>query len=112
MTYQGSCHCGAVKFTFEDAEPLRGVRCNCSICKRKGAVMSESYYPAIVELAQPLGCYLWQDRDVNHFFCTTCGVFPYSEYTGKPGIYRVNLGCVDGIDALALPIRMIDGASL
>ena len=52
MKYNGSCHCGAVKFTFEDAEPLTGVRCNCSICKRKGAVMSEHWYPAAVELAE------------------------------------------------------------
>jgi hypothetical protein len=29
----------------------------------------------------------------------------------EPGVYRVNLGCVDGIDALAVPLRMIDGAS-
>ena len=112
MTYTGSCHCGAVKFTFEDAEPLTGVRCNCSICKRKGAVMSEHWYPATVELAQPLGVYQWQDFDVKHCFCTTCGVFVWGEIVQKPGKYRLNMGCVDGIDALALPIRLIDGASL
>jgi hypothetical protein len=38
MVRNGACHCGAVKFTVELAEPLRGARCDCSICSIKGAV--------------------------------------------------------------------------
>src|SRR5690606_15384077 len=38
MVRNGACHCGAVKFTAEIAEPLRGARCDCSICSVKGAV--------------------------------------------------------------------------
>jgi hypothetical protein len=30
----------------------------------------------------------------------------------KPGHYRINLGCVEGVDALALPVEVFDGASL
>jgi hypothetical protein len=30
----------------------------------------------------------------------------------KPGHYRINLGCVDGVDALTLPVEVFDGASL
>lgn len=111
MKYNGSCHCGAVNFSFEDADPIRGVRCNCSICRRRGCVMSEKRYAATVELTQPLGVYIFGDRCMHHFHCTTCGIFPYAEVIEEPSIYRVNLGCVDGIDALAVPIRMIDGAS-
>ena len=36
--YHGSCHCGAVNFEV-DAELNKGVVCDCTICKRKGAVM-------------------------------------------------------------------------
>ena len=39
-TYHGSCHCGAVSFTFGAEEITGGRRCNCSICLRRGAVMS------------------------------------------------------------------------
>lgn len=38
MLYRGSCHCGDV--TFEAEGDLQGVMaCNCSICRRKGALM-------------------------------------------------------------------------
>ena len=33
--YQGSCHCGAIHFSFE-AEPItKGIRCNCSYCSKR-----------------------------------------------------------------------------
>src|SRR5262249_26266965 len=34
-TYDGSCHCGRVKFRVT-ADLARIVRCNCSICTKKG----------------------------------------------------------------------------
>jgi hypothetical protein len=38
--YKGSCHCGAIRFSFE-AEPFaHGVRCNCSFCSRRGTMVS------------------------------------------------------------------------
>jgi len=37
--FQGSYHCGAVRFTFSGEEIRNGVYCNCSICMRKGTLM-------------------------------------------------------------------------
>ncbi len=112
--YRARCHCGAVRFSFRSEEITTGRRCNCSICLRKGAVMSTRYIPA--EDFQPLddesavSDYRWGDRDVNHLFCKTCGIYPYH---GGPDVgYRVNLGCVEGLDPLALEIGIIDGRSL
>ena len=35
------CHCGAIEAEINIAENLEKIlRCNCSLCKRKGAVMS------------------------------------------------------------------------
>jgi hypothetical protein len=48
---------------------------------------------------------------VNHWFCRTCGVYPFHDVTDRPGHYRVNLGCVDGLDALGLAIDVLDGRS-
>src|SRR5256885_5447391 len=40
-TYKGACHCGVV--TFEVETPLTpAVRCNCSLCRRRGAVDRKS----------------------------------------------------------------------
>jgi hypothetical protein len=42
MTYKGSCHCGAVKFSFTLETPLEDsdvVKCNCSMCTRNGYLL-------------------------------------------------------------------------
>ena len=39
ITLNGSCHCGAVKFTAELPQGLASARrCTCSICRMRGAV--------------------------------------------------------------------------
>lgn len=43
--------------------------------------------------------------------CKTCGIFTFGELTEKPGHFRVNLGCVEGVDPLGLEITLIDGKS-
>jgi hypothetical protein len=114
MTYRGSCHCGAVRFTMECDPITRGCRCNCSICGRRGAVMSDVFFePAQVTLEghDALVLYQFGDHDMKHYFCRTCGIFPLGEPTARPGHYRVNLGCVEDLDPLALEIRLIDGRS-
>lgn len=40
MKHKGSCHCGAIRFEFSAPEITDGVRCNCSLCQRKGAIMA------------------------------------------------------------------------
>ena len=112
--YAGKCHCGAVRFELQ-AEPITtGKRCNCSICIRKGAVMSAGYFPAadfkLLSGADVMSDYRWGDRDVNHLFCKNCGIYPFH---GDDSFgYRVNLGCIDDIDPLALEITMIDGRAM
>jgi hypothetical protein len=123
-TYSASCHCGSVRLRFKSEEITTGIRCNCSICIRKGVVMSSKYLrPSDVEVeaGAHLALYQFGDKDVNHFFCRTCGIAPFTtvasvpaDYTGsaRPGDYRVNLGCVDDLDALALDIAVVNGRAL
>jgi hypothetical protein len=104
-----------VRFRFRSEQITRGIRCNCSICIRRGAVMSEAYWgPQDIELLEGkdgLAVYLWGDRMVNHYFCRTCGIHPFHDTTQKPGWLRFNLGCVEGLDPAALQIRLVDGRS-
>jgi hypothetical protein len=123
-TYHASCHCGSIRFQFASEEITSGLRCNCSICTRKGIVMSPSYYPpdkVRLEGESFLTRYQFGDKDVNHYFCRTCGICPFSQvakvpadYRGpaRPGDYRVNLGCVQELDVFDLDIEIIDGRSL
>ena len=111
-TYTGHCHCGAVRFRITTEEITRGMRCNCSICVRKGVVMSVPYFSPQeiqVEGREALTLYQWGDRMVNNWFCRTCGIHPFHDVTEKTGHYRVNLGCIDGLDVLSLPIELVDG---
>lgn len=113
--YRGSCHCGAVRFAFASEEISSGLRCNCSICIRKGAVMSKRYIPRrdFVELVglESLACYRFGDRMVNHYFCRTCGIYPFHDTTVSPGDFRVNLGCLHDLHPLALEIEVLDRRS-
>src|SRR5215831_15658855 len=115
-TYEGRCHCGAVRFRFRSEEITKGIRCNCSICVRRGAVMSAEWVRAEdiehVEGKDALTLYRFGDLMMNHYFCRTCGVFPFSEVIERPGRLRINLGCVEGIDPYGLEIGLVDGRSL
>ena len=65
-----------------------------------------------LEARETLRVYRWGDQDMNHYFCATCGIFPFSDVIAPPGRYRVNLGCVDAIDVDSLHVELIDGQSL
>jgi hypothetical protein len=114
-TYRGRCHCGAVRFALVTEPITKGLRCNCSICIRRGAVMSDVYFPpeafTLLEGAGALTLYHWGDHMMNHYFCATCGIHPFADPIGRPGHYRVNLGCLEDFDPLAVEIRLVDGKS-
>lgn len=59
---------------------------------------------------EDLSDYRWNDRVVNHLFCKTCGIYPY--HGNEEYGFRVNLGCVEGLDPLLLKVEIIDGKSM
>lgn len=114
--YHGSCHCGAVRFAY-DGEPIRsGFRCNCSYCSRRGAMMSTELIPAahlrIDAESGALGLYQFGAKTAKHHFCTRCGIHPFYETARKPGHFRVNLACIDGVDPFTLDCEVFDGRHL
>ncbi len=114
--YEGSCHCGKVRFTYEGEEITSGIRCTCSICRRKGALMSAEAIPLerLTIEADPddLGLYRFDSKVAKHYFCKTCGIYTHNEMLRFPGHCRVNLGCIDDVDTLALDVEVFDGKNL
>ena len=114
--YTGSCHCGAIKFQFKGQEITSGLRCNCSICRRKGATMTDyAVAPEDMKIqveGDALGTYVFGTGLAKHHFCRKCGIYTFHQTRRQPGYYRVNTGCLDGIDAANLPFKVYDGASL
>src|SRR5262245_12822717 len=109
--YHGRCHCGAIRFRIACEPITAGRRCNCSLCIRRGAVMSVPYFGgddfALVAGADALARYVWGDKMMHHYFCKHCGVYPFSATVEEPVTYRVNLGCLDDVDPLALEVEVI-----
>lgn len=116
QTYTGSCHCGKVTFSFKNEAITQGARCNCSICRRKGATMSTFTLPPgqinITAEEGSLGLYLFDSKVAQHYFCKNCGIYPFHQTMSKPGEYRINLGCLDDIDTTTLDITHFDGKSI
>ncbi len=115
--YKGSCHCGAIRFTFTGPDNIdKGLRCNCSICRRKGAPMT-GFTVAPDEISieirgDTLATYQFGGRVAKHHFCNTCGIYTFHQTMRKPGHYRINIGCIEGIDSTSLSFDVFDGASL
>ena len=114
--YQGSCHCGAVKFSFQSEEIDKGLRCTCSVCRRKGAMMSAFVIPEeelkIDAADDALSIYQFGTNKAKHFFCSRCGIYPFHETMRMPGQYRVNLGCIDNLETTQLECDIFDGKNL
>ena len=116
--YQGSCHCGNVSFSFEhDKEIKTGLRCNCSLCTRRGAVMSDFVIPPdelniVIKEDGSLGLYEFDNKAAHHFFCKKCGVYPFHQTFRMPDHYRVNLGCIESIDTETLEVDLFEGKKL
>jgi hypothetical protein len=111
--WSGSCHCGAVRFRVE-AEIRELTRCDCSLCRRKGAMMAQIPESGLTILAgeDDLTLYQWNQRIARHYFCRRCGIYPFHRKRSDPKSYGVNIGCLEGFDPAAYPLRLADGVGM
>ena len=111
--WEGSCHCGAVRFRVE-AEIVEITRCDCSLCRRKGAMMTQVPEAALTVLAgeADLALYQWNTRVARHYFCRRCGIYTFHRKRSAPDAYGVNVGCLEGFDPAAYPFRLADGLTM
>lgn len=115
MKYQGSCHCGNVKFEAE-GEIDSALACNCSICQRKGVLMW--FIPrSAMRLLTPdenAATYVFNKHQIKHRFCATCGIHPYGEGASPSGeaTAAINIRCLENIDLAAIPVNHYDGRAI
>jgi len=116
MKYIGSCHCGDIKFEFNSGVIESGLRCNCSICIRKGAIMTEFTIDkddvTIQVKNDALQLYQFATQQVKHHFCKHCGIYTFHQSMVNIGQLRFNIGCLENIDSTKLTFNVYDGASL
>ena len=115
MPFEGSCHCGAVKFSVAAQAPTQAVSCNCSHCRRKGFLLS--FFPAqqftLLQGEESLRSYKFNTHKIDHQFCRECGTEAFAYGTNPDGspVCAVNLRCVPSIALESLELRQFDGAS-
>ena len=116
-TYQGSCHCGDVRFAAEIDFAAGSGKCNCTICAKNrfwGAIVKPPAFHLLTD-ASALGDYQFGSLTQHHTFCKRCGVHPFGRgFVDALGgeYYSVNVACLDGVDPAelaAMPVRYFDG---
>jgi len=97
MIYQGSCHCGAVRFEVEAPEHLEAEDCNCSICAKTGflhLIVPMSKF-RLIDGADKLSTYTFNTGVAKHKFCRICGIKPFYIPRSNPDGIDVNVRCLD-----------------
>ena len=111
--YEGSCHCGAIRFEIETDFPEL-TRCDCSICRRKNALMVKVHESQFKLLSgeDSLTEYRFHTMTARHFFCKTCGIYPFHRKRVTPDHFGINVFCLHGFEPDGIPVRQTVGAAM
>lgn len=124
MAYRGSCHCGRVRFEVDlELDHVRS--CDCSICRRRGALIHrvEEHQLRLLTPLDELTLYQWHTRTAEDYFCPTCGILPFRRprhrtvdeaSQGVPHFsgWSVNIRCLEDVDLDAIPVKRVFGSKL
>jgi hypothetical protein len=105
------CHCGGVEAEINITQNVeKTLRCNCSLCKRRGAIMymvkNEDF--KITKGEDKLKLYQFHTKIAKHYFCSICGIYTHHNPRSNPAMTGFNLGCVDEVDTFALKNILIN----
>ena len=96
-----SCHCGEVKIEVNSNEDLgKLIRCNCSICKRKGSIMAAVDLKdlKVIKGFDKLKIYQFHSKVAEHYFCINCGIYTHHKRRSNPNEFAINVGCIEEIE--------------
>lgn len=116
QNYQGSCHCGAVKYSAAIDLDKPVITCNCSMCGRSGSMLA--FVPAaefkLQQGEENLTSYKFNKQAIDHLFCNKCGIKSFARGVGPDGkpMAAINARCLEGVDTTKLKTHHYDGASM
>ncbi len=96
------CHCGAVVAEVNLEKKIdKLMRCNCSMCKRKGTIYKiiKKEDLKIIKGETKIKTYQFNTKVAKHHFCSECGSHTHNLRRSDPNTYGINMGCIDEIDA-------------
>lgn len=109
---RGQCHCGAVQW-WCDIKPASATACNCTLCRRYGALWAYDYQDEGIRVSGPSSVYIRGDHEIGFHFCAVCGCILYwrglePAADGRRSI-AVNLRLAEPEDVAGIPIKHFDG---
>ena len=100
-----TCHCGGVEAEINVPDQFKKImRCNCTLCKRKGAIMT-MVGPEdlkIIKGENLLKLYQYHTKTAKHYFCSNCGIYTHHNPRSNPKMYGINIACLEGVDPFKL----------
>ena len=109
----GRCHCGDVCFHV-NAVPAQLVDCNCSLCRRDGALWGHVPISSVkVEYAaEAVTRYVQGDKTLAVITCNTCGCTTHYENLKQGNeLMAVNFRMCDPEVVSGYTVRRFDGAT-
>jgi len=111
-TYEGGCHCGAVRFGIQVLEH-KAINCNCSMCRKKGflhLILPPEQF-TLLKGEESLTTYTFNTHTAKHTFCSICGIHAFYRPRSHPNSIDVNVRCLDGDVLSNFDIEAFDGAN-
>lgn len=113
--HRASCHCGAVELELSLPDGVVSPRrCDCSICRRKGAIVASVPLAGlrVVQGEDVLKLYQFNTKVAHHYFCSNCGIYTHHQRRANPQEYGYNVGCLEGVNPFDLgPVETGDGVN-
>ncbi|MBY7820445.1 GFA family protein [Vibrio fluvialis] len=103
--HRATCHCGTVELELSLPDGIVDPRrCDCSICRRKGAIVASVTLDAIriVKGQEALRLYQFNTQTAKHYFCSVCGIYTHHQRRSNPNQYGYNVGCLEGVNPFGL----------
>jgi hypothetical protein len=111
--HRASCHCGAVVLELDLPNGIVDPRrCDCSLCRRKGAIVATVAAEGVkvIQGQSQLKLYQFNTLTARHYFCANCGVYTHHQRRSNPEQCGYNVGCLEGVNPYDLgPVKTSDG---
>lgn len=101
LKHKSICHCGAIELElFLPNGIVDPRRCDCSICRRKGAIVASVSLSDIklIKGQKELKLYQFNTNTAKHYFCSICGIYTHHQRRSNPDQYGYNVGCLVGVN--------------